>query len=542
MTSESNLVRLDTRAAGSNQLGLIGTGAILLSWLYLNLPILGWLAQTLQQISPFNKGLLIAGGLLLLVQGVRYRQQFRFSPVPVLRWSPLIVTIGAALLAHASRWLLILEQIPVVFALIGTYGLLGLFLEFTTWRKGLPIGVAIALFLPFGVQFSSGLGFPARILTAHIVEFILKAWNVTALSSEDIIVLDTGIAHIDLPCSGIRSLWTGTLFLLAATWLEGRQFGLRWLVVFVGNLAILAIANLARVLTLVLIAQVWNQPILAEILHVPLGLIAFIVACGFTWVLLRWVPPQGVRERQQLTPSFPGSASPSFPGSASPSFPGSASPSFPGSAWERDDRGSASPILLRFNSGRLSNLKSFLLAACILGLTLIPHPPAISNSLPNLANLQWSSAIQTQPIELTLVEKDFFATHPGVVTQKQHFEFPGLTGSILFVSGPTLQAHHAPEMCLVGSGFRLDQIVQQQFAPRLFGRWLSLDDQTHSAVYWFQSPHQTTGDFLVRFWQQASRQESSWTLVSILFDKFHSPNDPVVQAFVTEVYRTLQKA
>jgi exosortase O len=509
MTSESNLVRLDTRAAG-NKLGLIGTGAIILSWLYLNLPILGWLAQTWQEISPFNKGLLIAGGLLLLVQGVRYRQQFRFSPVPVLRWSPIIVTIGSALLAYASRWLLILEQIPIAFALLGTYGLLGLFLEFTTWRKGLPIGVAIALFLPFGVQFSSGLGFPARILTAHIVEFILKAWNVTALSSEDIIVLDTGIAHIDLPCSGMRSLWTGTLFLLAATWLEGRQFGLRWLVVFVGNLAILAIANVARVLTLVLIAKVWNQPILAEILHVPLGLIAFIVACSLSWVILRWVLRQG--------------------GGASLN-------SFPGSAWERNYRGSASPI-----SARLSNLKSFLLAACILGLTLIPNPPAISNSLPNLANLQWSSAIQTQPIELTLVEKDFFATHPSVVTQKQHFEFPGLTGSILFVSGPTLQAHHAPEMCLVGSGFRLDQIVQQQFAPRLFGRWLSLDDQTHSAVYWFQSPHQTTGDLLVRFWQQASRQESSWTLVSILFDKFHSPNDPVVQAFVTEVYQTLQKA
>jgi exosortase/archaeosortase family protein len=527
MTSESNLVRFNTTSAGSNKLGLIGTAAILLSWFYLNFSILGWLAQTLLEISLFYKGLLIAGGLLLLVQGMRYPQQFRFSPIPVLRWSPIIITIGSALLAYASRWLLILEQIPIVFTLLGTYGLLGLFLEFTTWRKGLPIGAAIALFLPFGVQFTSGVGFPARILTAHIVEFILKAGNVNALSSEDIIVFDTGIAHVDLPCSGLRSLWIGTLFLMAATWLEGRQFGLRWLVVFVGNLAILAIANLTRVLTLVLIAKVWNQPVLAEILHVPLGLIAFIVACSLTWGLLRWVPRHGVRETQHPTPSFPGSACDSFPG---------------GKPGERNSRGSASPILVPFQSGKLSNLKSFLLAACILGLTLIPNPPEISNSLPNLANLQWSSAIQTQPIELSPVEKEFFATRLGVVAQKQHFEFPGLTGSILFVSSPSLKVHHAPEMCLASIGFRLDRLAEQQFAPKLFGRWLSLNNQTKSAVYWFQSPHQTTGDLLVRFWQQASRQESSWTLVSILFDQFHSPNDPVVQAFVTEVYQTLQKA
>ncbi|HAX80897.1 MAG TPA: exosortase O [Cyanobacteria bacterium UBA11372] len=536
MTSESNLVRLNTRSAGSNRLGLIGTAAILLSWFYLNFSILGWLAQTLLEISLFYKGLLIAGGLLLLVQAMRYPQQFRFSPIPVLRWSPVIVTIGGALLAYASRWLLMLEQLPIAFALLGTYGLLGLFLEFATWRKGLPIGAAIALFLPFGVQFTSGVGFPARILTAHIVEFILKAGNIPAISSEDIIVFDTGIAHVDLPCSGLRSLWIGTLFLLAATWLESRKFGLRWLVVFVGNLGILAIANLTRVLTLVLIAKVWNQPVFAEILHVPLGLIAFIFGCGCTWGLLRWVPRHAVRETQQPT-SFPRhEASASLilsPGSASlDSFD-----SFPGSAWERNYRGSASPI-----SAKLSNLKSFLLAACILGLTLIPNPPAISTSLPNLANLQWSSAIQTQPIELSPVEKEFFATRLGVVAQKQHFEFQGLTGSILFVASPTLKVHHAPEMCLASIGFRLDRLAEQQFAPKLFGRWLSLDNQTKSAVYWFQSPHQTTGDLLVRFWQQASRKESSWTLVSILFDQFHNPTDPVVQGFVTEVYQTLQKA
>lgn len=497
MIGESNSVRLDAKPAGWNKLGLLGSCAIILSWLYLNLPILGWLVETFQEISLFNQGMLIVGGLILLVQGMRYRQYFQFSAVPVLRWSPLIVMIGGAVGAIASRWLLNLEQIPVAFALLGTYGLLGLFLVSTTWRKGLAIGAAIALILPFGVQFSSGLGFPARILTAHIVEFLLKAWNIAALSSEDIIVLDTGIAQVDLPCSGLRSLWTGTLFLLAATWLEGRQFGLRWLIVFVGNLGILAIANIARVLTLVLLTHIWHQPVLAEILHVPLGLVAFVVACGLTWVILRWVPRKRVRDAETLP--------------LSPENPKS------------------------------KNIPVFVLAGCILGLTFIPHPPTTLAVLPDFAHLKWSKAIQTQPIPLTSVEQDFFATHTGVIAEKQRFQFEGLTGSILLVASPTLQAHHAPELCLIGSGFRLDRIMQQQFAPGLLGRWLSLNDKTHSAVYWFQSPHQTTGDFLVRFWQEASRRESSWTLVSILFDQFHSPEEPIMQAFLTNIYRSLNQ-
>jgi exosortase O len=195
MTSE-HLVRLETRSQSPGSLEQIGTITLLLSWLLLNGTTLGWLVQTVQDISRFNQVILLAGVVLLLVQGVRHRQQFRFSAVPIFRWSPLLLLMGSAIGMIAAHWLLMLDQVPIVFALLGTYGLLGLFLEAATWRKGLPIGAAIALIVPFGVQYSTGLGFPTRILTAHIIEFLLKTWHVAALSSEDIIVLDTGY------CSG----------------------------------------------------------------------------------------------------------------------------------------------------------------------------------------------------------------------------------------------------------------------------------------------------------------------------------------------------
>ena len=497
MTSE-HLVRLETRSQSPGSLERTGTITLLLSWLLLNGTTLGWLVQTVQGISRFNQVILLAGVMLLLVQGVRYRQQFRFSAVPIFRWSPLLLLMGSAIGMIAAHWLLMLDQVPIVFALLGTYGLLGLFLEGATWRKGLPIGAAIALIVPFGVQYSTGLGFPTRILTAHIVEFLLKTWHVAALSSEDIIVLDTGIAQVDLPCSGLKSLWTGTLFLLIVTWLERRRLGLRWLLVFVVNLALLMVANVARVLTLVLVAHVWQQTTLSEILHVPLGVITFVVACGFTLLLLRWVPRSiaSVRsEREQVS--------------------------------------------------ALPNLKlPFLLAACFLALTLIPHPPTPAVS--TVTNLNWSIAVQPQTIPLTSTEQNFFASHPGVVAHKQRFAYQGLTGSVLLVSSTSLQAHHAPELCLIGSGFHLDHIAPQQFAAGPLARWLSLNNRTQTAIYWFQAPDQTTGDFLTRFWQEALRQQSSWTLVSILFDEFHNPDEATLQVLVTDIYqslgKTLQKA
>lgn len=50
-----------------------------------------------------------------------------------------------------------------------------------------------------------------------------------SIGLDTILILENGVSQIDLPCSGVKSLWTGLLFLLAATWLERRPLNLRWL-------------------------------------------------------------------------------------------------------------------------------------------------------------------------------------------------------------------------------------------------------------------------------------------------------------------------
>jgi exosortase O len=472
-------------------LGILSAFIITGSWFYLNRSMLGWFARALPEISVFNGWMLAVGVLLLGALGYRYRQRIQLS-APTLHPLPLALMLGCGIGAISTRWLIALEQLPVVLFLFGTYGMLGLCLDPATWRKGLPLGAAIACLLPFGVQFSTGLGAPARVLTSQGVAYVLHLWSIPAISTEDIILLDTGVAYVDNPCSGLKSMWTGTLFLLAATWLEGRQIGMRWLLVCLANLGLLAIANTSRVIVLVVLTYIVKQPLLAEMMHVPLGLMGFLVVSAATWGLLRWVP------RQQNLGD------------------------------------------LEKRSPPRSTVKApFIITACILVLTLIPQPPIVATAAWDVSTLQWSPQIQVRPVPLNPYEQKFFARYPGVTTQKQKFQFQGITGSLVLVASPTWQAHHAPELCLTASGYRIESMKGQALTPKITGRWLRLDGGKKTATYWFQSATQTSDDFFVRFREEVFRTDPSWTLVSIVFDRSHSPNEPPMQNFLTLVRDTL---
>lgn len=479
---------------------------ITLSWLFLHLPALQWLGQALQESARFNVMLLLLSGALLGFFGLRYGRSLPLTVEPVLHPLPVSLMVGTGVSAIAFRWWLALDHIPVLLFLLGSYGLLGLFLHPTIWRRGLALAIAIACLVPFGVQFNTGLGFPIRILTAHTVEQLLAHFHIAAISSENIIVLENGIASVDLPCSGVKSLWTGTLFLLLATWLEKRQLGLRWLLIFLMNAGMLVLANIGRVLLLVVIADVLNQPEMARLLHVPLGLIGFISACLLTLVLLRWLPRQDNFELSDRQATI--------------------------------QLSSKEPKQKRVLSLK-TRVTQGLLIACLIGMSLIPRP-AVSGMTPlALTDLSFPSHLQVQPLPLTATEEQFFANFPGTVAQKFRFESAGVSGSWLMVSAATWRSHHAPELCLLGNGYRIDHVAAQPLTSSFSGRWLSLNRGQNSAAYWFQASRQTTGDFLERIWGEVSRQEPRWVMVSVLFDQPYTAQEPQVQELLTTLHTAL---
>ena len=254
---------------------------------------------------------------------------------------------------------------------IATYGLIGLFIASKVWRKGLPAAIFASCILPFSVQFGTGLGFPVRVITARLVEHILAIWQIAAISSHDIIVLENSVAQVDLPCSGLKSLWTGTLFLLAATWLENRQIKFRWLLVCVANILLLIAANTGRILLLVLISNVGDRPDLAAILHVP---------SRISWFYYGGVCLLGCYYK----PFLPIKRYPS--------------------------KLKYSKLLLLGKSLQPLN-RQIILCSCILGLVLIPHPQKVTTSA--IASINLPAQMNSEPLQLTAIEKDFFANYEG---------------------------------------------------------------------------------------------------------------------------------
>jgi exosortase O len=469
-------------------------GAIVLAWILLNWPVVLWFVHSLQMVRPTAKGLVIACVILLGVLGVLSRQHFFVSGVPTFRLLPVALLLGGGVGAVVSPWLLSLEQLPAALALVGTYGLLGLFFTYDLWRRGLPIALALAGIVPATIDFSVNLGFPLRMVTAELVEWVLHQWHLAALTSEDVIVLDNSMAQVDLPCSGLKGLGTGTLFLLLATWLEGRSMGLRWFLVCGMHWGLLVLANAGRVLTLVITANVLQQPAIAETLHTPLGVLGFVAACLLTVTMLRWVPKLGSVKSSSI----------------------------------------ASPLTKR------NHAVAGLVLAGLVGLALVPQPTAIAATSLNLNNLVLPQ-MQTQPLSLTETEQDFFGSYPGSTVQKIQFQSPSLSGAMLLVASPTWKAHHPPELCHVGNGLRVNHMEVQQLTPSILGRWLTLNDGARSATYWFQSPHRTTDDFLDRIWGEVSRRDPTWVMVSIVFDQAQNPDQRAIQTFLTIVHATLDQ-
>jgi len=470
------------------------------AWLYLHISSLEWLFQSFRQASSFNViaiGFIITG---LLVQVVRYHRQLEVSATLRMRPYPLLIMLGSAVSVIALQWLVDIEQITVILFALGTYGLCGLFLQPDIWRKGLPAAALLACILPFCAQFGTGLGFPVRVLTARAVEQMLSVWHIAAISSYDIIVLENGIAHVDLPCSGLSSLWTGTLFLLAATWLENRQIGTRWLLLCGSSLFLLVLSNIVRVLILVLITNVLKQPTSAQMLHLPLGLLGFICACGLTWIMLQTVPKH---------------SSPVPPVPLVPPRPFT-------------PRGDPEPPLA-------IKLQALLLI-CIITLALISPPSHPQQKPLSIASLHWSQQMVSERVPLTEAEQRFFDNTSAAVSEKRRFISGELSGSILLVSSTSWGSYHPPELCFVGSGLKVDRTERKWLTPNVIARWLSLQDGKLSATYWFQSPEQTTDDFLSRLWSQITRRQKTWALVSVLFDSPRSPHSPEIRAFATTIH------
>ena len=474
----------------------MGANAVIIGlWLWLYRPLFDYLGIIFSREDFRTNQLVLVGVLVLIAVQVRKgRLRPRADAAPQLYLPALILALGSSALYLAVERFLDVNTISASLFGLASYGLLGLWMQPRRWQQGLPAALLLIGTLPFGEHMQTFIGYPMRILTAAIVRDGLSAAGVSSIGIDTILVLENGVSQVDLPCSGVKSLWTGMLFLVAATWIERRSFNLRWLLMALVFAGLLLTANLARVGVLVVVGQVAGWRLVAQMLHVPLGVLGFVAACGAAVVLLRLQRPTAQN------------------------------------AWDAhagDD--AALPALAR------PVWLTPVLAAVILAMALAYAPrPQTGLSQPPPA-WEFPAELVTEPMPLKPDEIEWLTRGGAESADRRRFQWRGITGSMMLITSTTWRAQHRPERCFEVYGLSLDDSRTHLVAPDFPVRFVSLGSgDGHgllSATYWFQSADRTTDDYATRIWADLAPERERWILVTILFDGVHDPHAADIQAF-----------
>lgn len=461
-------------------------------WLWLFLPVLRYLAVLFTREEFRTNQVVLLAVLGLLIYQVRQEKlHFCLGQRPRFFLPAVLLMTGSAVAFLLSEYFLDINTLSGLLFGLGSYGLVGLWMDPARWWAGAPAALLVIGVLPFGEHIETFVGYPVRRATAAVVGQGLHAAGVPSVGIDTILVFESGISQVDLPCSGVKSLWTGMLFLLAATWIENRRLGLRWLLAALVFAAGLLLANLLRVGALVAVGEVLGWRLAARMLHVPLGVLGFTACCALGWLLLRRLPAR------------PASAQ---TGHSAPSF-----------AW-------FSPALLVFTLAML--------------LLYTPKPQETAPA----ASYHWSfpSDLQTEPMPLSAEEKEWLTQGGADDAYRLRFNWQGVKGSMILVSSRSWRGQHRPERC-----FEVYGLLVQDSAARLVGSGFPLREltlgpsgsmQRFTAAYWFQSERRVTDDFGTRIWADLSPQRERWVLVTLLFDDYSAISPGQVDSF----YRLLR--
>jgi exosortase O len=350
-----------------------------------------------------------------------------------------------------------------------------------------------------------------RIATARIIQDGLHAAGVQSVGVDTILVLESGLAQVDIPCSGIKSLWTGMLFLIAATWIERSAINLRWFLIAALMGVLLFVANVARVGVLVLVGQVAGFEMIAELIHVPLGVLAFGLVCGVVLLLIKTQKPSNYYIPPQIVLSDP----------------------------ENED---ASWTMKR--PVWLAPLLAVGFVAMAILYTPRPQPVLAHGAI----DWRFPTQIQVQadplsPRLFAWVTQDGaeFADRWDFIYQDGAEE---IHGSLMFLTSNTWRGQHRPERCFEVQGIAVEA-TQTVYFDETFSAQLVMvsgGPQQATALYWLQTGYRATDDFATRIWSDLSTERQPWVLVTLLLDDVYAPNSAEVRSIAELVRTTVAKS
>ena len=528
--------------------GALANVAIWGLWLWLFRSVLAHLGMVYSRQDMSVSVVALIGILGLLAWRSRGRRPSfaAWARAPRPRPAPALLAMGAALGYLAVARLLDVHILEDALFGLGSYGLAGLWLAPPAWRRGWPALLLLVATLPFGYHLDTFVGYPLRVWTAGVAATILGGRVPAGGGAEAILLLENQVAAVDLACSGVKGLWTGSLLLLAAAWLSGA--GLGWRLILAAGLQtlLLILANLLRVTVLAGVGLGLGQPVVAGWLHLPLGVLGFAAAALLGLRVLRGserapaIVPQGHADRVSLQAR----AAPTAEARAAPTARGM---EFPGSSIGmslRDGQGAA-PV--GRGAPRPSLSVAILLTLVLLNLAYRPRPELAVRAAGAVAGSVspwvWLAALEVEALPLKPSDAAWLAADGADAVERVRFRHGALRGSLILVRAGTWRAHHAPERCFEVYGLkRLDSrpVVLDGGGLREVTLGGADGGPSHGALYWFQSASgRMTGDYAARIWADLPPHREPWVLASVLFDGPVNADGPATRDLVNELRRAI---
>ena len=432
-----------------------------------------WICNELTSTQFFTALSIVIIGLIVIIWKLGFPKKPLSAPVLCL-----IASCGLLSIFTFS----ILQQLSASFALLGLYGCFSSLASVspTLWRKGLIMAGLSALALPFALVPGTGMGFYLRLLTADAAAQLLALIGHSSLEAHDVLIFDNGIAQVDLPCSGLKSLFTGTGFFFLASLIMRREANIKWIIGYSIFAILLVVANAFRVTILIWVSEIMQHRDIAETIHMPLGLMLFCAVCMSGVFILHKLKPMKLAKDEVIAV----------------------------------ESRSIIPALT------LSVLAGFMLLATS---DMLPR-----NNLSGPSDITLPKVLDAQTVALTPTETRFFGARDQTSAKKWMFEYHGFSGSMLVVRSGAANGLHAPEVCMLGNGISVDQMETRIFNSGKY-RHLTVDNGRRNAVYWMQSERTITDDFRKRLGDFILGGQDDWVMVTILFDErlnlAESPNN-----------------
>ncbi len=428
---------------------------VLAAWLLVHRSALAWVAR-----EPLGLGLAALGVALVLREA---------RPGAGARWGLPLAALPP-LVAHALRAALPIDALDGVALALSTVGLLACGSDRATLRRLPALLLLLLASLPLQGVADALLGWPLRKALAAAAAPILGG-----VPTATVIAIEGGHAFVDAPCAGLHGLWAGGLLLALVTLARDVAVDARWALTAALGAAVFLVANLLRVVTVVGLHHGLGLPLVAEVVHLPLGVLSFLAAGAVVAALLR---PRAAAPAAHEVPASP--------------------------RW------------------------ALLVAGWLLAAAVRPDPA------PPVAVAAVALPAGLEPAEPAAAELAFAREHGAAVTRGRT---PDAT--VALVASRSWLAHHVPTWCLKAGGWTLGpdapalvagDVVRLASATR--------DGRQATAVWWFQSASVRTDDAAVRVADGLSGG-GTWVLVTALVDGPRPADDPALASLVASLRRSV---